>query len=377
MLKNGLIKSSLIKKPELIALTSLRGIAALFVMAHHFMFVLLPDIGKLIPSRLFFKSYLWVDLFFVLSGFVLAYVYQQQFQKRIALLNYRQFMLARFARIYPLHFFILSLFVFLELAQSLMLQLQIPAAVNLAPPFTSGETPSTLLSNLLLLQSFHWNAYWNQPAWSISAEWLVYFTVPFLICYLLTASKVVQIASIFLVFLALIVIEQHYGTLGYDYAGWPMLLRCFGECILGVIAMRAYQENWFMKLASGSMTLPLLALTLLLLALPISGVISVVSFVWLVLCAARIPQDTQHCLNWSWLVYIGKISFSIYMVHWLVLEIVRSSFLLTHGQPVAEVLTLSQQMLVFVLVISVVILIAHYSYQYVENAWRKKLLKKA
>jgi peptidoglycan/LPS O-acetylase OafA/YrhL len=69
-------------------LDALRGIAALFVAARHFGY---PFSG----------SYLAVDLFFVLSGFVLAHAYEERLSAGMSL---REFLTARFIRLTPLYF---------------------------------------------------------------------------------------------------------------------------------------------------------------------------------------------------------------------------------------------------------------------------------
>ena len=77
--------------------TGLRGVAALCVVGYHQQFMA----GYKLPfEALFHRAYLMVDLFFVLSGFVLSYVYSQK-------IDVRSFYRARFARIYPLHVFAL------------------------------------------------------------------------------------------------------------------------------------------------------------------------------------------------------------------------------------------------------------------------------
>ena len=83
-------------------LTPLRGIAALLVAIFHF-----EEIGGIFinPSTtmLIGKSYLMVDLFFIMSGFVMLHVYGDSFMKRLEWKVFFQFMKARFARLYPLH----------------------------------------------------------------------------------------------------------------------------------------------------------------------------------------------------------------------------------------------------------------------------------
>lgn len=361
-------------KSELAALTSLRGIAAVLVMCHHFMFVLLPDLGASIPSRLFLKSYLWVDLFFILSGFVLAYVYQNTFRTAITSTDYRAFMQTRFARIYPLHFFMLFLFVAGESLQWLLSALGTEGMNNLPEPFTDDESAETVLSNLLLLQTLHWKAYWNQPAWSISAEWLIYFTLPFLMRWLLPIADKKPIAIAVTALLPLVMIEWYFGDLGLYYAGWPMLVRCFCEASLGLLAFRCYQAGLFERIARSAMLMPVFGLNLIILALPGPGVISVAGFVWLVLCAARLPSTQIHIMNHSVLIYLGKVSYSIYLVHWFVMDLVRDGVaFVTGASSVSQAFTFTGQLALMTGLIVIVIGISHVTYHCVEAPMRARL----
>lgn len=93
-------------------LTPLRGIAALLVAVFHFEMA----IARFVPASqtMFFeKSYLMVDLFFIMSGFIILHVYGDNFKQAFSKNSLRNFFVARFARIYPLHFFSLMLLVFL------------------------------------------------------------------------------------------------------------------------------------------------------------------------------------------------------------------------------------------------------------------------
>src|SRR5579871_3338787 len=91
-------------------LTPLRGIAALLVAIFHFEMA----IARFVPASttMFFeKSYLMVDFFFVMSGFIILHVYGGDFKYTVAKGSLKKFFVARFARIYPLHFFSLALLI--------------------------------------------------------------------------------------------------------------------------------------------------------------------------------------------------------------------------------------------------------------------------
>ena len=99
------------------ALTSLRGIAAIVVVILHFAYSTLPEAGVILSrsTRFFRDGYLFVDLFFILSGFIMTHVYLESFLMGVNKTSYWTFIRARFARIYPLHLFTLGVLVGLEL----------------------------------------------------------------------------------------------------------------------------------------------------------------------------------------------------------------------------------------------------------------------
>ncbi len=68
------------KEPYLTTLTPLRGIAALLVVIFHCNLMLNP----FIPAgytHLIESGWLWVDFFFILSGFIISYVYGRYFRE--------------------------------------------------------------------------------------------------------------------------------------------------------------------------------------------------------------------------------------------------------------------------------------------------------
>jgi peptidoglycan/LPS O-acetylase OafA/YrhL len=106
---------------QLPSLTPLRGVAALWVVLYHYCGTAqyLPNLDITPYSYFISKGYLGVDLFFMLSGFVMAHVYHDAFSESIGR-HYRGFLVARIARLYPLHIFNLLLFVATAAASQLM-----------------------------------------------------------------------------------------------------------------------------------------------------------------------------------------------------------------------------------------------------------------
>lgn len=145
-------------------LTGVRFFLALGVVLFHYQLQwTLPDEAAGLLNR----ARLGVDVFFILSGFILTHVY---LQGDVAP-NYRRFLAARFARIYPAHLFILLAMLGLVLAAPLL-------GVGLE----QGRFNLTdFASTLLLVQAWlprETLALWNGPAWSLSAEWFAYLAFP-------------------------------------------------------------------------------------------------------------------------------------------------------------------------------------------------------
>lgn len=161
---------------EFRALTGLRGIAALGVALWHLGF--LPTLAKRLDPAVF-NGYLFVDLFFVLSGFVLSYVYDtaQSLRNRSA---YTEFLVSRLSRIYPMH---LVGLLFVALVECMRLFWGWAVFHPDAAAFSGTNQPKYLLTNLALVQAWglHHDQTWNGPSWSISAEWACYLLFPWVL----------------------------------------------------------------------------------------------------------------------------------------------------------------------------------------------------
>lgn len=150
--------------PDLRALTTLRFLAAAWVV----LFTAWPhlDVG-FIPTAVT-RGYLGVEVFFVLSGFILSHVYLEAAgEKRF---SYGGFLWARIARVYPLHLLTLAGMVVLGVAATVV-GLSVDASLT---DWRSLPAHLTLTHAWGLASS----AAFNHPSWSISAEWFAYLTFP-------------------------------------------------------------------------------------------------------------------------------------------------------------------------------------------------------
>ncbi|KAI3611845.1 hypothetical protein D8I24_0003 (plasmid) [Cupriavidus necator H850] len=161
-------------------LTSLRAFLALWVLCRHWFYGYgvdgtYFDIG--FTSTFFDHGYLGVDGFFILSGFILTYNYDPGPGGR---LDWKKFIVARIARIYPVYVVCLLLFAIAVLARDVALHTHMLG--------TDGYTAPKFLLELSLLSAWRYAGPggWNDVAWSVSAEWFAYVWFPL---YLLSAPR--------------------------------------------------------------------------------------------------------------------------------------------------------------------------------------------
>jgi peptidoglycan/LPS O-acetylase OafA/YrhL len=214
--------------PHIASLTSIRGIAAWWVAFHNMRAFLALTPDSLWGAALG-RGYLAVDLFFILSGFIIQVNYGRALANP-SRKSIRQFLVARVARIYPLHLFLCLMFLLNPLALWLH-----------ADHWTPGiryDWDFYLLS-LLLVQNwgFTHNVGWNVPAWSISAELGAYLLFP-LAAFLV--ARVVRNRIAALVWagsqLLILAVVFHAAGLGStDERIWQFgLIRCVLQFLAGI-----------------------------------------------------------------------------------------------------------------------------------------------
>lgn len=135
-----------------IALDSWRGLCALAVALFHF-----PVAGLVRDSEVIRHSYLFVDFFFVLSGFIIA---KTQAQRPDA---FWPFLVKRFGRIWPLHMAFLFAFVAVAVLQGDLGR-------------DERHSLGAIFTNSLMIHAWgmHRDLTWNDPSWSVSVEWFLY-----------------------------------------------------------------------------------------------------------------------------------------------------------------------------------------------------------
>ena len=151
------------------ALTGLRFLAALHVVLFHFGTPCIQGVAPEWMVQVVASGYASVGVFFLLSGFVLAYNYVDTAGRMQT--PTRAFWSARVARVYPV-FLLMFLLSAVPTAQGSLAANSVPVAM--AKLGTAG------LTTLMLLQSWvpKLALYWNPPSWSVSVEAFFYATFP-------------------------------------------------------------------------------------------------------------------------------------------------------------------------------------------------------
>ena len=150
--------------PDLRALTTLRFLAALWVV----LYTAWPHLDVSWVPVAVTKGYLGVETFFILSGFILSHVYLEAAgEKRF---RYGGFLWARLARVYPLHLVTLFGMIGLGVAATF-------AGLSIDGSLTNWRD---LPAHLTLTHAWGLagSSAFNHPSWSISAEWAAYLGFP-------------------------------------------------------------------------------------------------------------------------------------------------------------------------------------------------------
>lgn len=287
------------------ALDGLRGLFALAVVMSH-----CPVLGHFWDLPVVHASYLAVDFFFVLSGFVISHASASGIRDLGAL---RAFMRRRFVRVWPLHVVVLVCFVGLELSKWLALQRGASFQYGaFEPPIFDVRA---LPANVLLLQGlgfFSANT-WNRSSWSISTEFYTYLLFALCTLYATKALRWIAIGLCALALLILFAVVPNMDTT-YDFA----LVRCIAGFFVGHLVYSAYLARAQSRWPSSTMEIALALMVLAFLARCGEGKLSILSplvFALPVWCFAFERGALSRVLRSRPFQALGTWSYGIYMVH--------------------------------------------------------------
>jgi peptidoglycan/LPS O-acetylase OafA/YrhL len=356
---------------QLSSLTPLRGIAALWVVLFHFCWYF-PAIHPERYTGAVYKGYLAVDLFFVLSGFVITHVYREGFARRVTGRRYWDFLKARVARVYPLHLTVLLIFVAIAIA--------VRAGTYVLKgsfdpiPLVGERSLSGFFANLVMLQGL-WarQLSWNDPAWSISLEFLAYLVFPLLFPVLWRPGPVGKAGIGGLLMAVLTWLAYRTGDYFNQWNGTYAILRCLPEFLAGSLLYSVYQNRVLASALASDSTFVAVVLVLGVLlhaAAPDLGII--VLFPLLILIAVCNRGYCGLLLNSAPFTGLGDISYSLYLIHWFVLFVVTELVRLFPAIDLAG-LPLAISLLFMTAMIAVSLALASLSYRFIEVTGRRWL----
>lgn len=305
-------------KKEIKELTGLRGLAALTVAIAHYNFSNLSSI-----ATVFWWHNAAVDLFFCLSGFTLCLAYGAG---RSTKFNLRDYVVARFARIYPLYI-ITILFMGAYIIN--------PYVVG-SEKYPQAYAAFDFIKQILMINSWPVignGVHWNAPSWSISVEIFcyVFFFPAIFYSFALIQKMNEKVLSLLLLALsgasALIFLfgndSNIYSAAVYkaknEFAYWVPVLRGLAGFLVGGIIYASYIKND--SIASGTKKYcdVIVAAIVFLLICAYYNFVSVhmvaVMMPLLVLGVAGGGSVFSQAMSSRPMAFLGNISYSVYMVH--------------------------------------------------------------
>jgi peptidoglycan/LPS O-acetylase OafA/YrhL len=345
-------------------LTALRFPAAFWVMLFHYVTVL-PE-GGIRSWAPVGKGYLAVDFFFILSGFILSHAHGEELL--LKRLSFRDFCIKRLARIYPLHVLTLALYVAGILV--VMNADQFGAYAQYLQKYKDYLTTYSVIDNLLLTHGwgFESDLTFNKPSWSISSEWFAYLLFPFLIPVVagIKSRHLLSGAVLFLIgvwVLTPFIVFHPMTELTFNFS----VLRIVPEFILGM-ALYAFGRQYALTLPAKNLFYVCCALIMALSFFAVSPIYFICLLGAVVYSAAEMcAQGYDGFFSRRIPVYLGTISYAVYMVHFLVMDALYVFWVvLIYGNQV----TLDMFLLIWLCMFALTFALSPLLYQFVENPCR-------
>jgi peptidoglycan/LPS O-acetylase OafA/YrhL len=349
-------------KHHFIALDALRGLAALFVFLYHS-----PKLTFITNNSFINSSVIFVDLFFILSGFVIYHNYKNSFK---TVDDTKRFIVKRFKRLYPLHLYTLMVLLLVEVFK--LLTFDVLPYANVPFPENSLRgffTNLFLLNSTPLFQGFSWNG----VSWSISAESFCYILFVIVSLFFLKNKTTTFITSITVIVLCYFFFFFNYGDLGIIEHFNFSFLRAFIGFFLGVIIylVRTYSSFDTKKYFNLFSVTEVVVLILLVIITSQLRIIKQHYYIYHILFAITILVFSydggiiSRVFSKTIFQKLGLWSYSIYLNHIFIILIFKMLFL--------KLLKLEGDILLLIdiLMIITTCLYSKYTYKYVEQKFYK------
>lgn len=301
------------------SLTGVRGIAALWVLLFHVQgFAARLGVAPLGGAPILRSGWTGVDLFFVLSGFVLMLVHEQDF-RALQWPTLWRFGSLRVLRVYPLATVVLLYILLLTLVDR-----------GFAADFNQGAYPRNLTLSAFLrtlsLATRWWfptDGDWNQPVWSLSVEIIGYCALPllgFVATRISNWPALVALALLSLYFPTAYAFVTH-GKPFNDDLFWGAPVRMAGAFTAGIILCRLHRvlpaglRVWQGRVADAGVVLLLVSL-----GWSQSIGFATICFGMIVFGLASGQGMANAAFASAPAVLLGRLSFAVYLLHVMTFE---------------------------------------------------------
>lgn len=366
-------KLSFGRKIRIEKLDGLRGVFCLFIVFLHIEKELIPI--SLYSSFFVRESYIFVDYFFVLSGFVISLSYPKIFEFNL----FANYLKKRFLRLYPLLIYTTLIMFLWILFRDYIATIKPNLFVKV-----KGEDLSfnllKLVDTIALTNSTKilgdTNGI-NYPSWSISAEMISYLTFG-VISMLFKKYKKVIFLIIYLLILLFCVYEQKY-FFGSDF-GFLRGIMCFSG---GALAYEVYTSKKIKFPSVFENILPFIMLSVMFIlyslfpgfdfrftstSKQLFGVIFIPTFFSIsIYILTQTNGFFSKILENKILLFLGKISYSIYLNHALLIILIpKFLFRIVKIKP-----TELNQILVLIVTLTITIGYSYFTYNLIEKRFQK------
>lgn len=362
MLKNPLLPKT--EKYE--ELESIRGIAALLVVFEH-----VPNWNSnFFNIGIFRNGFLMVELFFVLSGFVIYNAYANNIKTGKDLLRF-QFL--RFGRLYPVHLLFLLIFLGVECMKYILSTRYGISSPN-STPFVINNG-SAFTAHLFLAQALgitdHVGSF-NSPSWSISTEFYTYllFALIILKLYKWRVAAFTGVLVVSYIFMRIPELNR------FSYA-LTCLVGFSSGCLISVLISRQK-----FKLPGFAPLIPIIALLFFLSLFPVGQLYPLIFIISAALIYTLVKSKdgfVKKILRLGIFKRLGEISYSIYMSHFLILWIANQFIRVVLKRPETVIngesfpqLTFNETIIAYIIVISATLLTSMFTYKFVEKPFRER-----
>lgn len=284
-----------------------------------------PAAGRML-SPILDHGDLGVDLFFALSGFLLTLNYIDRTGARINGRATAKFLWNRLARVWPVYF------VTLNIAAAWHGWLTLRGGPDPVQPkdFSALSYLRQVTMVVMWNEPDNYRLTWDGPAWSVSAEWLAYLLFPVIALLLYRLASVLRIRHLLACTVLLqsptVILAVLGQSLYLPYLWVPRLLGSFVAGGLACVVVRrlprtARNEKWASRLAT-LLGLSIVAILYLTAAThhPRYYALALFLFVPLLVTLSIARRGLARLLSTRALVLGGHISYSLYLVHMLLIE---------------------------------------------------------